>query len=327
MPIVYGPVPSWRLGRSLGIDPIPPPKTCVYDCIYCQLGPTVIKEADPKRVKPGVTPSMIRRELSEYIEKRGLGGIDYVTFSGSGEPTLNPSFEEMVRVVKELVSVPVALLTSAGTICYGSVKEGMKRLDVVVAKLDAPDESSFRIVNRPHPSVNLDEVVEGLKRLRKEFRGILAAEIMLLKAKRLGMDSTREGYLLSIAELVREIGFDEVHLETVIRPPAMSVVERVNEEELLKAKELFREIFPRHVTILSPMHPRPLKQFELKGAKELKVAILSFLVRRPSRARGIGRGLGVPLGMVENALKELEAEGKVIRYEYMGEEFYKPKLE
>lgn len=326
MPIVYGPVPSWRLGRSLGIDPMPPPKTCIYDCIYCQLGPTRVKEFDPKAVVARVKPESLAIELSNYLERRGSAGIDYITFSGSGEPALNPHLGEMVRVVKEMVDVPVALLTSAGNFFLPEVREELLEFDVVVAKLDAPEERSFRLINRPQPEVRLDEIIEGLKEFRKDFKGIFATEVMLLKEDGLGLDTSKDEYLLALAELAKELGFDEVHLGTVIRPPAIPTVRRVSDNELLKAEGLFEELMPRHVAILSPLHPRPPKPYELKGIEGLKDEILSFLARRPSRAKGLSLGLGVPLEDVERALGELESEGLVSSYEYMGSVFYKPKL-
>jgi len=324
--IVYGPVPSWRLGKSLGVDPMPPPKTCVYDCIYCQLGPTRVKEFDPKAVVAKVKPESLAVELSSYLKRRGSAGIDYVTFSGSGEPALNPYLGEMVGIVKGMVDLPVALLTSAGNLFLPEVRDELLGFDVVVAKLDAPEERSFRLINRPHPKVRFDEVLEGLKEFRKGFRGILAAEVMLLKEDRLGLDTSKDECLSALAELAKELGFDEVHLGTVIRPPSTPTVRRVSDDELLKAEGLFEELMPRHVTILSPLHPRPPKPYELKGIEGLKDEILSFLVRRPSRAKGLSLGLGVSLKDVERALGELESEGLVSSYEYMGSVFYKPKL-
>jgi wyosine [tRNA(Phe)-imidazoG37] synthetase (radical SAM superfamily) len=206
--IVYGPVPSWRLGRSLGIDVIATRnKLCSFDCIYCQLGKTL-------------NPVVRRREfvnlaqLAEELDKvRGVPA-DYATFSGMGEPTLGSNLGEAIRLVRSILELPVAVLTNSSLMSRRDVCQDLARADVVVAKLDAPDETLFRQVNRPRVRTTLREIVDSIKVFRSTYRGKLALQMMFVDANR--------GSAVEMAALAREIAPDEVQINTPLRPCAVS---------------------------------------------------------------------------------------------------------
>jgi len=202
---VYGPVPSWRLGRSLGIDAMSTKgKTCSFDCMYCQLGRTVHPLTTRQRF---VEPEALRRELAQV----GNVPVDTVTFSGVGEPTLAANLAELVVVGREtLPGRPVAILTNASLISREDVRRDLALFDVVVAKLDAASEELFRQINRSLVPCALDDIVVGLRRFRQAFGGKLALQMMFVEANR--------KWAAEMAALARSCAPDEVQLNTPLRP-------------------------------------------------------------------------------------------------------------
>lgn len=204
MSLVYGPVPSWRLGRSLGVDPVSTQgKTCSFDCIYCQLGRTVHPTTERQVF---VDPEQLSAEI-EALEDLPL---DYVTFSGVAEPTLAANLAELVKVVRQHLSHPVAILTNSAMMPLEEMRRDLARFDVVVAKVDAPDEALFRQINRPFVDHTLEDIIEGIRRFREGFEGKLALQMMFVEANR---DPARD-----MARIARELSPDEVQLNTPLRP-------------------------------------------------------------------------------------------------------------
>ena len=205
--IIYGPVPSWRLGRSLGIDLLSTRgKTCSFDCIYCQLGRTIHSLVKRKEFVP------ISKLALELEQVRDVPA-DYVTFSGVGEPTLANNLGQAIKIVESVLRLPVAVLTNSSLMPREDVRHELTGADVVVAKLDAPTEELFHTINRPAIIYSLTEVLEGMRRFRLEFRGKLAVQMMFIEAnKECAKDMAR------IAELLSP---DEVQLNTPLRPCAV----------------------------------------------------------------------------------------------------------
>lgn len=203
--VIYGPVPSWRLGRSLGIDLLSRPNTCSFDCIYCQLGPT---RHHTRRRQEYVPTSRVLAELATLPSIE----VDFITFSGMGEPTLAANLGEVIVHLRTRLARPVAVLTNSSLLADAKVRAELCLADQVVAKLDAPDEDLFRAINRPFGNISLAEVVEGLRRLRAEYRGRLAIQMMFCEKNR-----PRVG---EMAALVKTIHPDEVQLNTPLRPSA-----------------------------------------------------------------------------------------------------------
>ncbi|MBE0431822.1 MAG: radical SAM protein [Dehalococcoidia bacterium] len=204
MAIIYGPVPSWRLGRSLGIDLLNvKKKVCTFNCIYCQLGETGRFVVEPEEF---VDLNQLKREL----ETLGPLNADYATFSGTGEPALAVNLGEAIELARSNLALPVAVLTNSSLISRPEVRERLARADVVVAKLDAADEQTFSTVNRPASGLRFDRMLEGLRRFRDEYRGKLALQVMLVEANR--------DHAGDIAELARSVCPDEVQINTPLRP-------------------------------------------------------------------------------------------------------------
>jgi wyosine [tRNA(Phe)-imidazoG37] synthetase (radical SAM superfamily) len=180
--MIYGPVPSRRLGISLGLDIIPF-KTCSYDCIYCQLGRTTEQTLERRSY---VTISSLINQLKEVLELNEE--IDYITFSGSGEPTLNQDIGEMIRKVKELTCIPVAVLTNGSLLWEERVRKNLSYADLVVPSLDAVSEEVFRRVNRPASGLSIEKVLRGLESFTWSFKGKIYLEVMLVK----GMNDSEE---------------------------------------------------------------------------------------------------------------------------------------
>jgi wyosine [tRNA(Phe)-imidazoG37] synthetase (radical SAM superfamily) len=204
MAIVYGPVPSWRLGRSLGIDLLSTKrKVCSFNCSYCQLGETTAFAIEPEEF-------VSLRRLSGEIQ--GLTGIeaDYATFSGMGEPTLASNLGEAIGLVRADLALPVAVLTNSSLLFRQDVRERLDQADVVVAKLDAPNEEVFQLVNRPTCGLRFELVLEGIRQFRHAYQGRLALQMMFVDAN--------AGYAEAMAELARGIQPDEVQINTPLRP-------------------------------------------------------------------------------------------------------------
>jgi len=202
--IVYGPVPSWRLGRSLGIDAVSTRgKTCSFDCIYCQLGRTVHPLAERRRF---VTAEILRQQLAAI----GSVAIDTATFSGVAEPTLAINLAELVAVVREAISDhPIAILTNASLIWRQDVQCDLSHFDIVVAKVDAPTEELFRTINCAVGKVTLAQTLDGIRRFREGFNGKLALQMMFVGANR---DQAKQ-----MAAIARQLHADEVQLNTPLR--------------------------------------------------------------------------------------------------------------
>jgi len=205
--IIYGPVPSWRLGRSLGIDLLPAVnKTCSFNCVYCQLGRTT-------------NPTIERREfvslarLSE--ELKGIRGItaDYVTFSGTGEPTLASNLGQAIEIAKSILPLPVAVLTNSSLMPREDVRENLAKADVVVAKLDVHNQELFRQVNKPIADLMLSDIIEGVKHFESKFVGKLCLQVMLIEANKT--------FAREIAQIASYLSPDEVQLNTPLRPCAV----------------------------------------------------------------------------------------------------------
>lgn len=202
--IIYGPVPSWRLGRSLGIDLLPAVnKTCSFDCVYCQLGRTT-------------NPTIERREFVSLArltkELKGIRGItaDYVTFSGTGEPTLASNLGQAIKVAKSILPLPVAVLTNSSLMPREDVRENLAKADVVVAKLDVHNQELFRQVNKPIADLMLSDIIEGIKLFKNKFPGKLCLQVMLIEANKT--------FAKEIAQIASYLSPDEVQLNTPLRP-------------------------------------------------------------------------------------------------------------
>jgi wyosine [tRNA(Phe)-imidazoG37] synthetase (radical SAM superfamily) len=225
---IFGPVQSRRLGLSLGIDVVPM-KTCTYNCIYCQLGRTVHQTLERAEYVP---MREVMTELSWFVENGGKA--DYITFSGSGEPTLHSKLGEMIAAAKQISDIPVAVLTCGALLFDPQVRRELALADVVLPTLNTASSGTFQKINRPHGKLRLAEIIEGLKQFRREFRGKMWLEVMLAKGINDNAEETAR-----LQRVIAGINPDKIHLNTVVRPPAETIAQPLSERELLALQARF----------------------------------------------------------------------------------------
>jgi wyosine [tRNA(Phe)-imidazoG37] synthetase (radical SAM superfamily) len=219
---IYGPVPSWRLGHSLGVDLLSQKdKICSFDCLYCQLGKTRVLTATRKRY-------VSEKDILKEVRSLPPISVDYITFSGRGEPTLATNLGQTMAALKAIRPEPIAVITNSSLMNQQDVREALSGADFVICKLDAWSQESFELINQPFKGIQFETILEGIKAFKKHFRGKLALQIMVLKEN---IDYAKE-----ISELTKKILPDEIQLNTPLRPCR---VEPLGREELLKIKGLF----------------------------------------------------------------------------------------
>jgi wyosine [tRNA(Phe)-imidazoG37] synthetase (radical SAM superfamily) len=303
MSIIYGPVPSRRLGRSLGVDLVPM-KTCSYDCIYCQLGRTTCKTVERK---PWVPAEKILPELAEKLSTRP----DYVTLSGSGEPTLNSELGEIARRIKDMTDIPVSVLTNGSLLWQPDVRRDVGEADLVVPSLDAGDEAMFQAVNRPHPNIGFEKMVDGLVALREEFSGPIWLEVFLL-AGHTAVQADAE----KLAEQANRVRADRIQLNTVTRPPVEEYAAGVSPERMEELAELFRPRAEVIADFSAVQRDAPFRS----GVRE----VLALLQRRPCTLEDIAGGLAMHLNEAVKYVQQLEADGRIARSVSAGKTYYRP---
>jgi len=269
---VFGPVPSRRFGRSLGIDLIPF-KTCTYDCIYCQLGKTSNKTLQREAYVPALTV------LEEVRQKLQAGARpDYITFSGSGEPTLNTDIGFLIREIKKLSDVPVLVLTNGSLLSIPEVREELKPADIVSPSLDAGDEAMFQRINRPHPGIVFQEMVDGLVAFRESFAGQIWLEVFLID----GLNAS-EPEVVKILSHLQRIRAEKIQLNTAVRPTAERSALEVPAERMLE----FCEIIGPKAEIIAPVSLASLPEDTGTTSR----MVLDFLQRRPATLDDLASGM------------------------------------
>jgi len=291
---IYGPVPSRRLGRSLGIDLVPF-KTCTYDCIYCQLGRTTNKTTKRSDYVP---TNDILKELKEKLES-GVS-CDYISIAGSGEPTLHSSIGEIIGVIKSMTTIPVAVLTNGSLLYLPEVRAALMQADLVIPSLDAGDEQLFHYVNRPHPDVSFDKMVNGLIEFTRNFPGQIWLEVLLLGGVT-GIPSEVE----KIASIIRRIQPARVQLNTACRPPAEDIAHPLSMDQLLALKSFF----PGEVDIISSNEQN--EELISDRVATSDEDIISLLARRPCTIEDIANGLGMHPNEVIKRMERLVAANRI----------------
>ncbi len=240
---VYGPVPSRRLGRSLGIDTVRP-KTCNWNCVYCQLG----RSAPIVNVRAEHVPrAQVVGEVEEALRRDGPGDIDWITFVASGETTLHTGLGWMIARVRKMTAIPVAVITNGSLLHDPEVRRDLMACDAVMPSLDAGSADLYRRINRPHPDLGFERHVGGLLAFRREFRGRLWVELMLIK----GINDTEDA-LVDLRTLLDRIEPDETHLLAPTRSPVEPWVRPTNDEGVMRALAILgataRLVAPTEVT-------------------------------------------------------------------------------
>ncbi|OIO74781.1 MAG: hypothetical protein AUJ85_04760 [Elusimicrobia bacterium CG1_02_37_114] len=214
---IYGPVPSWRLGSSLGIDPISDKdKICTFDCIYCQLGKTYKFTAERKVYIPA---DKIIDEINSLPEIK----IDYITFSGAGEPTLAANLGKMIESVRLLRKEKIAVITNSSLMNRPDVRNDLMLSDFVLAKLDSCSQKTLDLINRPMKQITFNSILDGIKQFKLSYKGKFALQIMFVEKN--------EKYAEELSQLAKEIKPDEIQINTPLRPCNEKPLsqERINE--------------------------------------------------------------------------------------------------
>ena len=289
---IYGPVPSRRLGLSLGVDLVPF-KTCTYDCIYCQLGRTAHKTIDRIEYTP------MADVLGELEQKLADGPVpDYVTLSGAGEPTLNKSIGQLISEIKKFTYIPIAVLTNGSLLWQPEVQDALMEADLVLPSLDAGDEFLFRYVNRPHREITFEQMVRGIAEFTRRFPKPVWLEVFLL-AGVTGILAEVE----KIAALTREIQPQRVQLNTVSRLACEEFACPVS----LNQMQEFANVFAGKGEVISEDSKLGSPVFH----EATDADILALLSRRPCTLQGISTGLGLRVNEVVKRLEALVEEGSV----------------
>jgi wyosine [tRNA(Phe)-imidazoG37] synthetase (radical SAM superfamily) len=302
MSYTYGPVPSRRLGRSLGVD-LTPSKTCNFSCIYCQLGRTTNFTNNRRDFFP---KEDIAEELEERVKEAG-DRVDYITFVGDGEPTLCKSLGWLIDRAKE-TGISVAVITNGALLYDAGVREDLENADVVLPTLDAGSEAVFRRVNRPRREIGFQKMVDGMVRFAKSYSGRIWVEFMAIK----GINDGDEE-LEKIRAILEDIEPERVYINVPVRPPA---------EPWVRASERTEEIASVLGGAIEIVLPEK-GEFYVggEGEKTVKKELVEIIGRHPMRRDQIEKILkekDLPNGLIEELLKT----GKIRRVMYKGSEFY-----
>jgi len=280
-----------------------PYKTCTQDCVFCQLGRTTDLTVSRGEYVP-VDEVII--ELAEWLKTDGKA--DHITLSGSGEPTLNSRFHEVIRFVRENSAIKTVLLTNGSLLNIPEVRSGASLAHIVKVSLSAWDQRSYGWVNRPHPAIEFKLIIDGLKTFRAQFTGELWMEVFLIW----GVNSTASD-VSRIAVLAEEVGPDRIQLNTVVRPPAEDFVDAVPKEYIMSLCPLFRPT----AEVIADFNSE--KDIDLQASKE---TVLAILRRRPCTADQVGRALGMHMNEVSKYLGSLIQERQICEERVNGNIYY-----
>jgi wyosine [tRNA(Phe)-imidazoG37] synthetase (radical SAM superfamily) len=303
---VFGPVPSRRLGRSLGVDAVPL-KTCNFSCVYCQLGRTRRRQL---RRRSFVNVADVVAEIASVLARHTPDTIDWITFVGSGETTLYARLGTLIRFVKSMTDIPVAVITNGSLLHLPRVQRELEVADAVLTGLDAGSESLFRAVNRPHPTLSFDRHVNGLVEFGQAYGGRLWVEVMLID----GVNDSDQA-LTEVADVLSRVGPEEIHIITPSRPPAEPWVRSPTDEAVDRAVAILGEV-ARAV--------RPVaSDAALDLDDDLVDAVFNIIARHPLGETELERLLcDWASGKVADALQALQDSGKVQVVRRSGRRFW-----
>jgi len=303
---LYGPVPSRRLGLSLGVD-IVPLKVCTLNCVYCQLGRTTQKSVERRDfVAINAVLAELKEQLAQNLE------ADFITISGSGEPTLNARLGELIDGIRAITDIPIAIITN-GTLLYRQdVRADCAKADVVLPSLDAGDEQAFQKVNRPHKDISIEKLISGLCRFREEFAGQLWLEVFLVE----GLNTDAE-QITKIKAAIKLIRPDKVQLNTAVRPAAAPNIRKVDAEKLQAISAQIGENCEVVVDFSAAHYPE-----RLHGTAE---SVLSMLKRRPCSLDDICAGLGIHRNDALKHISYLQKQGLIGSEEKDRKAFFKAR--
>ena len=306
MKYFYGPVPSRRLGFSLGVD-LTPQKTCSFDCVYCQVGKT------PKTTLArfrSVDLNQLKEELRNILKKKPK--IDYITFSGSGEPTLHKDLNKIIRTIKTITKnkYPICMITNSSLLYRKSIRKELKAVDIAVPSLDAADSVTFNKINRPDKRLTFKKIVGGLVAFRREFKGKIWLEVMLIKGINDSLIHAKK-----LKKLINKIKPDKVQLNLPVRPSVMKV-SIPDKKRVEKIKEILSDDIPIEVASY------PFRRSQKRFSKNIDQNILRYLKRRPASTKDLINSLGITRTKLINTLKKLISKKAIKKKNIQGKIFF-----
>jgi wyosine [tRNA(Phe)-imidazoG37] synthetase (radical SAM superfamily) len=304
---LFGPVPSRRLGLSLGVDLVPP-KVCTLNCIYCEVGKTsdLTLERDEY-----VDYNEIIKELQDYLQDNP--GLDYITFSGAGEPTLNSRIADIIKFIKRnYPQYKLALITN-GTLFYDEqVRKDVLNVDLMLPSLDSAIDRTFKLINRPNQKLNIDKVLNGLIKLREEFEKEIWLEVFIVPSY-----NDTEEEIKALKKAIGEINPDRVQLNTMDRPGTEDWVEQEDLEKLNYIKEYLSEF---NAEIIAKFSSGVKSKQE---SKDIQERIISILERRPCTQKDLSEMLNIEKDEIDKNLKSLLHDKKLTTTDRERGIFYK----
>ena len=302
MTYVFGPVPSRRLGLSLGVDLIPL-KTCTYNCLYCQVGKTTRQSLKTESFVP------VTEVLEELGRKLEICSPDAITLSGSGEPTLSSDIDQVISFVKERTDIKTVILTNGSLLWREEVRHRISGADIIMPTVTTVYDETFRLIHEPHADLDLNTIVEGLRSLRQTYKGSLFLEVVLLAGIN---DSEKE--LEGLKSMIDQVSPDKIQLNTVVRPPSDPRAISLD----IKRLEEIKSLFGKKAEIIAQT---PLKH--IKGEDvTVNTTILEMAKRRPVRARDVADVCDIPLEEADSLIKGLAVKGALRQLEHEGEVYY-----
>jgi len=308
---VFGPVPSRRLGRSVGINNIPP-KICTYSCVYCQIGRSLKMQADRQEY---YDPNELLTEIKEKIvnAEDNNESIEYLTIVPDGEPTLDKNIGELIDLLQPL-GIRIAVITNSTLLHSSNVRQDISKADWVSVKIDTLDEKIWRKIDRPHKKIEFNEMLKGIRTFSKKYSGSFVTETMLVKDLNDGIENIRR-----VAEFIREITPSVSYLSIPIRPPAEKWVEAPEEYKINRAYQIFRD----HSLVTEYLIGYEGNEFAYTG--NVEEDILSITSVHPMREDAVKAYLK-KADSDFSIINKMVQENKIIISEYNGECFYIRKL-
>jgi len=309
--LTFGPVPSRRLGRSLGINNIPP-KICTYSCIYCQLGKTSKMKIEPQVF---YSSSQIFKEVEEKVKKSKEKGelIDYLTFVPDGEPTLDINLGQEIKLIKSL-GIKIAVITNSSLIDKKIVQENLTKADLISFKIDSVEEEIWRKVDRPNRNLSLKDILNSMLKFKENFKGEIITETMLVKDI-----NDKSQHIKKVANFIAKLKPSRAYLSIPIRPPADSWVQSPSEEVVNQSYHLFEEKVDQVECLIGYEG----NAFAFTG--EVEEDILSITSVHPMREDALKDFLG-RANSDWSIVQEMIKQGKLVESEYEGHKFYIRKL-
>ena len=292
---LFGPVPSRRLGMSLGVDLVPK-KVCSLNCVYCEVGPTT--KLTTQRLEY-IPYEKIVTELSDYFAAGPPP--DYITFSGYGEPTLNSAIGKIIQFIKKNKhETPVAVLTNGTLFSLAEVRKELLNADLVLPSLDAATQEVFEKINEPEPGLNMDNYIQGLVDFRKEFKGEIWLEIFIITGY-----NDAESELSELKKAILKINPDRIQLNTLDRPGRVENLQPATPEKLNSIVEFWQL---KNVEIIAKA---PERKNLAAYRTDMESAILGTIARRPCIADDLAQILGTHVNEINKYLETLESENKI----------------